>query len=321
MKKKLLINVILFAVVSLFLCGCKTTQKEMEIIPIEAVSDIQYEKEELDLGDIVLKNPGKVVSDGSRLYICDSGNDRIVVWSLEDCIAEIIGNIGSADGEFISPESLAVNSKNICVLDSGNYRIQVLKKDGTFVSSVNLLDYFPRNMKVVDVELDEEGIIYLSVMLWHDDIKKSGLYAYADGSFKLMEKLAAASVCKNEANGSVCTVSLCELKNESEWKTGYAEFCIYESRKNTVKRAFSDLFSAVDIAVRNNRYYVFDDCSRSLYEFDEVGNCDRWLYEEKLPSKLVYTGFCSIGADEFCLTETTEGKVYVLTPIKGNDSE
>lgn len=321
MKKKLLINVLVFAVVSLFLCACKTTQKKMEIMPIEAVSDIQYEKEELDLGNIVLQNPGKIVSDGSRLYICDSGNDRIVVWSLEDCMAEIIGNIGSGDGEFISPESLAINSKNICVLDSGNYRIQLLKKDGTFISSVNLLDYFPRNMKVVDVEIDEDGIIYLSVMLWHSDIKKSGLYAYSDGSFKLMEKLATASVCKNVDSETLCTVSLCELKDESEWKTGYAEFCIYESGKSIVKTAFSDLFSAVDIAVRNNRYYVFDDCSRCLYEFDEAGNCNRWLYEEELPSKQVYTGFCSLGADEFCLIETTEGTVYVLTPIKGNDSE
>lgn len=321
MKKDLLVKAFALFAASLFLCACKTTQKKLEIIPIEAVSDIRYEKEELDLGDIVLQNPGKIVSDGSRLYICDSGNDRIVAWAFEDCAAEIIGNIGSGDGEFISPESLAVNSEKICVLDSGNNRIQVLKKDGAFVSSVNLLDYFPRNMKVLDVELDEEGIIYLSVMFWNDDIEKSGLYAYSEGSLKRMEKLATASICKNEDNGAVCTVSLCELKSESEWKTGYAEFCLYKNGENTVKKAFSDLFSAVDIAVKNNHYYVFDDCSRSLYEFDEAGNCDRWLYEEELPSKLLYTGFCSLGVDEFCLVEKNEGKVYVLTPIKGNDSE
>lgn len=321
MKRKKVIQLIYWVLACFCLCSCKTTQKKQEIIPIKADQDVMFIKEEINLGNVELSKPIGIVADEDCLYICDSGNDRIVVWSFENNSAEIIGTIGSGGGEFISPQCVDINREMICVYDSGNYRIQLLKKDGTFISAIDLLDFFSKNMRITDIAIDDGGTVYFSVMLWHDEAKKAGLYSCNENKIKLIEPLAATAICAEPNSGKLCTVSRCEYINEKTWKTGYAEFNIYEDCNNTVKRAFSDLFSAVDIAHLGDYYYVFDDCSQSLYEFNTEGNCNRWVFEEDLPNGYSYAGFCADDESRFYLTETNEGKIYILTLDERADSE
>ena len=321
MKKRKRIQLIWGVLACMFLCSCKVAQKKQEIIPIKANQDIKYIKEEIKLENVELKEPAGIVADEECLYICDSGNDRIVVWSFGKNRTETIGNIGSGEGEFISPKCIDVNREKICIYDSGNYRIQVLNKDGTFISSIDLIDYFPKNIQITDIAIDQEDTIYFSVMLWHDDAKKAGLYSYNEGGIQLIEPMSVTAIYAGQNQGTVCTVSRCEYINEDTWKTGYAEFNIYKDCNNIVKRAFSDLFSAVDIACLKNYYYVFDGCSQSIYEFDVEGNCKRWVFEEELPNNFSYTGFCADNVSRFYLVETNEGKLYMLTSNEGTDSE
>jgi DNA-binding beta-propeller fold protein YncE len=70
-----------------------------------------------------------------RLYVVDSGNDRIQVFGLDGTFIMSWGATGSLDGEFITPRSIVVDNSSIYVTDSGNHRVQKFNLNGVFVDS------------------------------------------------------------------------------------------------------------------------------------------------------------------------------------------
>ena len=310
------LKLILLLLALMCISGCKVAQKKQVIDYMNPKQNITYDKTEVPLMGVDLNKPTMIDSDEKNLYICDSGNDRIVVWSFENKLVRTIGMLGSGQAEFISPNCIAVNDDCVCVYDSGNYRIQVLTKEGLFVSEISLSESIPRNSKVTDIEIDTSGTIYLSVMLWGDDLKKSGLYRYAAGNFELIEPITVTKICDCAEENAICCVSQYELENKNAWTTGYAEISTYKDGNCINKNAFSSLFSAVDIVEIDGAYYVFDDCSRKLYIFNKNGICEECVFEDEVPSKLIYSGFAGTNKNTLYLTEITEGKVYMLCPVK-----
>ena len=88
-----------------------------------------------------LKEPtGLAVHDG-KLYVCDTGNDRIEVFSLEDgrFILEF-GKTGSGPGEFKLPKGVALaRDGTIAVCDSGNDRVQLFNPERGFIKELKEL--------------------------------------------------------------------------------------------------------------------------------------------------------------------------------------
>ncbi len=80
--------------------------------------------------------PGVVVSDSdNKIYVADTNNNRIQVFSAEGDFLSKFGESGSGDGQFANPYSLVVlQNGNIAVADSGNARIQVFSAEGDFLS-------------------------------------------------------------------------------------------------------------------------------------------------------------------------------------------
>lgn len=75
-----------------------------------------------------------VDNDRNRLLVTDSSGHRIVVYDLAGKHQFSIGKLGSDDGEFNLPVSVAVNHKGeIIVADSMNARVQIFNADGTFL--------------------------------------------------------------------------------------------------------------------------------------------------------------------------------------------
>ena len=86
------------------------------------------------------ESPCCVEVDGDgNLVISESyrwNKDRISVTSVEGDFIQTFGTKGSDDGQFIAPQGVAVDGEGkIVVCDSGNGRMSVFDKDGTFLFS------------------------------------------------------------------------------------------------------------------------------------------------------------------------------------------
>ncbi|KAI3386388.1 hypothetical protein SNEBB_007848 [Seison nebaliae] len=72
-----------------------------------------------------------------RLYVSDTFNHRIEVFDLKGEFMFSIGEKGTKFGQLRYPRGIAVDvNGNIVVVDSGNFRLQVFKNDGVYVTSV-----------------------------------------------------------------------------------------------------------------------------------------------------------------------------------------
>ncbi len=70
---------------------------------------------------------------GGRIYVADTGNDRIVVLDRAGKLVETIGRPGAADGEFHRPVDVdASDAGDVYVLDADNARVQVRRADGAW---------------------------------------------------------------------------------------------------------------------------------------------------------------------------------------------
>lgn len=82
-----------------------------------------------------LNKPNDIVTDADKnVYICDTGNDRVVVLTEDLTTKSIISEYTLSDGSietFSSPEGVFVdNNKKLYVADTGNKKIVVLDEDG-----------------------------------------------------------------------------------------------------------------------------------------------------------------------------------------------
>lgn len=79
---------------------------------------------------------GVTASVDGDVYVCDTGNHRIVrLYNEGEDLkwVETFGSFGLDKGEFDSPHQIAMDSEgNLYVTDTGNNRIQVITKDGIF---------------------------------------------------------------------------------------------------------------------------------------------------------------------------------------------
>ena len=88
-----------------------------------------------------LKGPaGVAFGRRNNIYVVDSGNSRIMKFSISGRYIRQWGIEGKTTGEFMVPLFAAVhgNPERIYVVDSGNSRIQVFKPNGDFVSEFGI---------------------------------------------------------------------------------------------------------------------------------------------------------------------------------------
>lgn len=65
-----------------------------------------------------------------HLFIADTGNDRILLFTAEGEFIEDWGRRGSRPGEFVAPQGIAIKDDEVYILDSGNRRVQRLTTTG-----------------------------------------------------------------------------------------------------------------------------------------------------------------------------------------------
>jgi DNA-binding beta-propeller fold protein YncE len=92
-----------------------------------------------------LRFPGKILADepGRRLFIADSGHNRIVVAGLDGAVLATIGSgaMGQADGdyatsEFNTPQGMALDGQTLYVADTENHLIRKVDLVGRRVTTI-----------------------------------------------------------------------------------------------------------------------------------------------------------------------------------------
>lgn len=79
---------------------------------------------------------GITLDDAGMLYVVDSRNDRIQVFTPDGDFLRSFGELGSEDGQFRRPSYIAIDDAGrVYVTDSENHRVQVFTSDGGFLLS------------------------------------------------------------------------------------------------------------------------------------------------------------------------------------------
>ena len=303
----------------LSLCSCssdsdKFLQEKLPVQDIKPKEDILYTKEEFDIGG-ELKKPEKMAIDDEYLYICDTGNDKIIKYGLNNNQVEEIGYIGSGKGEFNTPKCIAVNDDKLCVYDFGNDRIQLLTKQGDYISEYSIKDNFSHSATVVDVEINSDDEIYFSLISYGENIQESGVYCLSENKAELLKSLLVGNMGVNFSNNDLYYFSKYETQIDTEWKTGYAEFGVINQQKIELKKGISNMYSSIDITVVDNQVYVYDDCGQAIDEFNFNGEYQKTIFSEPVENDFSYSGFCSDSQGNLYLSDKNNNAIYILKRI------
>ncbi|WP_147534111.1 6-bladed beta-propeller [Bacillus marasmi] len=88
--------------------------------------------------ETLIKAPGGLRIVDNKIYVTDIEKHKVFVFGLDGEKVAEIGGAGTGEGQFIAPNSVAVDEdQNVYVSDSGNNRVQVFNKDGKFEKIIN----------------------------------------------------------------------------------------------------------------------------------------------------------------------------------------
>jgi tripartite motif-containing protein 71 len=84
-----------------------------------------------------LSSPEGIAVDSSsgNVYVADTGNNRIQIFSSNSTFITEWGRYGTVNGSLSSPRGIALDQAGyVYVADTGNNRIQIFSSNGTFIS-------------------------------------------------------------------------------------------------------------------------------------------------------------------------------------------
>lgn len=112
------------------------------------------------------KNIGgiEVNNNLGRLYVVDSYDHCVRVYSVKGESLFVIGRPGFGNGEFNYPTNVAIDRRNdnVYVVDTQNFRVQVFDKNGTYLKQFGGLgDAYGSFSRPKGIGIDSEGHIYV----------------------------------------------------------------------------------------------------------------------------------------------------------------
>ena len=177
-----------------------------------------------------LRFPGKVLADeeGDRLFIADSGHNRVVIARLDGTLVDVIGSgsAGRADGDFATaqfndPQGMALRGDWLYLADNRNHMIRKIDLARSAVSTVAGLGHQNRKPPFVGMVDPKKTALASPWALWiHDD----DLYIAMAGRHQIWKmRLDGSGIGPYAGNGREDIVDGPLLPREP-YRTGYSSF-------------------------------------------------------------------------------------------------
>lgn len=121
--------------------------------------------------------PRDIAVTNDRIYVTDTGNERVQVFGMDGTFITAFGGFGEGDGQFVEPTGIAVAPDGrVWVADSGNSRLQVFDADGNWLESHDVPEWQDQLgvARMNMLAFDNAGLLYFTT-------PHLGTWTWADG--------------------------------------------------------------------------------------------------------------------------------------------
>jgi DNA-binding beta-propeller fold protein YncE/tetratricopeptide (TPR) repeat protein len=301
-------------------------------------------------GDSNLREPrAMAIDDYGDIYIADTENNRIQVFSPQGAFLRKWGKKGDRAGEFDAPAGIAVRMGKVFVSDTDNDRVQIFDKQGNYIDSFGRRGDDPKEFKEPRGIAAWNGMLYVAdtdndrvqvfsedgIFLYEINAEKSRYarlkepYAVSvdlQGNIYIIDNKIRLSVIdpKGTISGTTMMVGASALSAEAIYVTSGG---IYTARKNRVYKydfAFKNIYAFGSEgespgAFRNISALAADDTG-SLFVLDAGKNSVQKFLTETLvsgagpsaniPSTVSYVKDVSLPPGRFLAGE--EGRLFIF---------
>jgi hypothetical protein len=112
---------------------------------------VEIKPEARDMDSLYFSRPVAIVYDKNSLFVLDSEDEDIRVFSKSGALLYSFGRKGQAPGEFQIPSDIDILGDKIYVADGANRRVQVLDKRGKYLAGFNT-PFWPQRILALDQE-------------------------------------------------------------------------------------------------------------------------------------------------------------------------
>ncbi|MBN1119809.1 MAG: TIGR03663 family protein [Anaerolineae bacterium] len=145
---------------------------------------------------------GIEVDDQGLVYVSDTGNKRVLVFTSEGDYVRTLGSGGTFEGQLDEPVGIVQgNDGLIYIADTWNQRISVFSTNGLFVRQWPVEAWYAQSMERPYLDMDGDGNLFVtdpeaSRVIVFDNL---GNYRYSFGDFSIVE-VAGAAAADSEGN-------------------------------------------------------------------------------------------------------------------------
>lgn len=141
-------NRALFLVLLIFVSFFLSSQK---VAPQSYYAAIEVKPEAKNTDSLYFSRPVSIIYDEKSLFVLDSEDCRINVFSKSGAFLHSLGRKGQGPGEFQMPSDMDILRDKIFVADGANRRVQVLDKKGNYLAGFKVL-FWPQRILALDLE-------------------------------------------------------------------------------------------------------------------------------------------------------------------------
>lgn len=252
--------------------------------------------------------PGGILFTGEDLLVCDMENHCVVRLTTDGEFVESYGELGSEEGNFVTPTAILLHENEIYILDSGNLRIQVFDTDMNFVREILFEGSpMPGNGKYNDMAIAGDGTIYITADKAYEDAMC--LFYLEEG--KLCGVQAECRGYLAEQDGVVYTADKDRHYLHTGgygWKPG--ENWVYRVERTGLEEIceLPYMYCVLDFVVRDDGIYALSSVWGKLSRFTMEGEAlDAMFYMEEVQGNEMYL---SVQDENTFYVADTEGCLY-----------